>query len=151
MNGLVKKVVAISLIGCLQLGTGAAVVEAATRHDGDRQRQEQRDDRKYQEQRERERRHQEEQRRLQEQRERERRHQEEKRLQEQRERERRHREEMERHEREMRRRDHESEHEWHERQRRENERHDNTLRDIGLGLILLTILANSGGGDDSGN
>jgi TolA-binding protein len=122
MNGLAKKVIVYSLIGCLQFGVGATAVEAASRHDDNRQRQEQR----MHEQRERERRQHEEERRIQEQRERERRQHEE------RERERRHQEEMRRH--------------HHE----DRDDDDNTLRDVGLGLILLTILANSGG-DDSGD
>ena len=135
MNGLAKKVIVYSLIGCLQFGVGATAVEAATRHDDNRQGQERRvsqeEQRRLQEQRERDRRQQEE-RRLQEQRERDRRQQEERRLQEQRERERRQHEEERRH--------------------RHEDRHDddNTARDVGLALILLAILANSGG-DEAGD
>ena len=151
MNGLAKKVIVYSLIGCLQFGVGATAVEAATRHDDNRQGQERRvsqeEQRRLQEQRERDRRQQEE-RRLQEQRERDRRQQEERRLQEQRERDRRQQEERRLQEqRERERRQHEE-----ERRHRHEDRHDddNTARDVGLALILLAILANSGG-DEAGD
>jgi len=110
MRGIGKKVVVWSLVGMLQIGFGASVIEASPfqnvappaqqygRHDQDRERHER-------ERLERERHEQE-------------------------------RRENERHEREMKRRPHESRKEWHERQHREMERHRRALEDIRTGRYM---------------
>ncbi len=49
------------------------------------------------------------------------------------------RQENDRHQREMRRRDHESDRDWHNRQARENQQHDNTMNEIGAGLLGFVV------------
>ncbi|GMA98836.1 hypothetical protein [Pelosinus sp. IPA-1] len=113
MKSIVKKIVIFSMIGVMQIGFGASVIEASSLH-SEPVPMRHHDDRDDQDRHERER-------------------------YERHERERRERAENERHEREMRRRHHESEREWHRRQERERERHDNTMREITAGLIGIWI------------
>ena len=110
MKNIVKKVAIYSMVGIMQLGLGASVIEASPLHNGTPKTvaYEQRQDR----------------------------HDRERMEQERRERER---VENERHEREMQRRQHESEREWHERQEREKERHDNTMNEIKAGVLGIII------------
>ncbi len=49
------------------------------------------------------------------------------------------RQENDRHQREMRRRDHENDRDWHNRQARENQQHDNTMNEIGAGLLGFVV------------
>ncbi len=105
MKSMAKKMVVFTMVGIMQIGFGASVMEASPLHDyyppvqsydgHDRDHMErERHERMERERHERER------------------------------------IENERHEREMRRRDHESRREWRERQRIENERHDEAMRRI---------------------
>lgn len=119
MNRVVKKVAIYSMVGIMQIGFGASVIEAsplynnppvsAYGHNQDRHER----DRMERERHERERM--------------------------ERERHERERIENERHRREMQRRRHESEREWRERQERENQRHDNTMNEIKAGIIGIII------------
>jgi ABC-type Zn2+ transport system substrate-binding protein/surface adhesin len=109
MKNIVKKVAIYSMVGIMQIGFGASVIEASPLHNDGSQRIVQLDDGDHHDN------------------------------ERQREHDRRHREENERHEREMRRHHHESEREWHERQERENQRHDNTMNEIAAGLIGILI------------
>jgi vacuolar-type H+-ATPase subunit I/STV1 len=116
MKNIVKKVAIFSMVGMMQIGFGASVIEASPLHNDGPQRIVQLDDRDHHDderQRDHDRR--------------------------QRDHDRRQREENERHEREMQRRHHESEREWHERQEREKQRHDNTMHEIEAGLIGILI------------
>ncbi|MBU2701277.1 flagellar biosynthesis GTPase FlhF [Sporomusaceae bacterium BoRhaA] len=109
MKNIIKKVMIYSMIGIMQVGFGATVIEASAWHNDASQRIVQLDDR-HDNDNDRRREHDERMRR-----------------------------ENERHEREMRRHEHESEREWHERQERENERHDRELRDIAALLVGIAI------------
>lgn len=109
MNNITKKMMIYSLAGLMQVGLGAAVIEASPlqnegpqkivqmdgedHHDNARQRDH--DDRQ--------------------------------------------RQENERHDREMQRHDNESDRDWHDRQNNENQRHDNTMHEIEAGLIGIVI------------
>jgi len=111
LRNITKKIIVFSMIGIIQTGFGAAVLEASPMdfnnrqdvrlddrhdgHDGDRDRQVEHD--------------------------------------------RRMREENERHEREMRRHDNESDADWQDRQNRENDRHNNALNDIAA-LVLGVVI-----------
>jgi hypothetical protein len=108
MKSIVKKVAIYSMVGIMQLGFGASVIEASPLHNDGPQRIVQLDHRDHRNDR-------------------------------QREHDRRQREENQRHEREMRRHDHESDRDWHNRQERERQRHDNTMNEIGAGLIGILI------------
>lgn len=113
MKSIAKKVIIYSMVGIMQLGFGASVIEASPGSDYQPygQRYEDRDhDHDHYRDRERRREHDERLRR-----------------------------ENERHEREMRRRHHESEREWRERQERERHHHDDELRVIGALLIGIAI------------
>ncbi|EGO65482.1 hypothetical protein [Acetonema longum] len=136
MNSAVKKTVIYSLVGILQFGTGASVLEAAALYQNNtpplyamskgHHQPNEKDRREAERRREMEKRR-EQERRERDQRERRRQHDE------------RRRQENERHEREMRRRQHESEREWRARQEREKKRHDRALRDIAALLIGIAI------------
>jgi flagellar biosynthesis GTPase FlhF len=109
MKNIVKKIAVYSMVGMMQIGFGASVIEASPLHNEGSQQIVQMDNRDNHDN------------------------------ERQRERDRRQREENERHEREMRRHHHESEREWHERQEREKQRHDNTMHEIEAGLIGILI------------
>ncbi|KYZ77353.1 hypothetical protein AXX12_04285 [Anaerosporomusa subterranea] len=109
MNSLTKKIVIYSMVGIMQVGFGASVIEASPFHNDGSQRIVQLDSRHHHDN-ERRREHAERQRR-----------------------------ENERHEREMRRRHNESEREWHHRQERERHRHDNAMREIAAFLIGIAV------------
>jgi hypothetical protein len=119
MKNIVKKVAIYSMVGIMQVGFGASVIEASPLHNDGPQRIVQLDDRDHDGEREHER------------------------NERQREHDRRHREENERHEREMRRHDHESDRDWHDRQERERQRHDDALREIAAFLIGIAIGSSS--------
>jgi hypothetical protein len=102
MKNIVKKVTIYSMVGIMQVGFGASVIEASPLHTDGSQRIVQLDNR-------------------------------------QSEHDRREREENQRHEQEMRRHDHESDRDWHNRQDKEKQRHDNTMNEIGAGLIGILI------------
>jgi len=109
MNSVTKKIMVYSLIGAMQVGFGATVIEASPLHNNGQQRFVQLDDRNDHDNG--------------------RRRQHDERKQQ----------ENERHEREMQRRRGESERDWHERQRHERERHENALREIAALLIGIAI------------
>lgn len=109
MKNAIKKIAIFSMVGMMQIGFGASVIEASPLHNDGPQRIVQLDDRDH--------------------------HNNDR----QRDHDRREREENERHEREMQRRHHESEREWHDRQERENQRHENTRNEIAAGLIGILI------------
>jgi hypothetical protein len=113
LKNIVQKVVIYSMVGMMQIGIGASVIEASPLSNDGPQRIVQLDNRNH--------------------------HNDER----QREHDRRLRQENERHEREMRRHHHESEREWHERQERENQRHRNALNEIASFLIGIVIGASS--------
>ncbi len=116
MKNIVKKVAIYSMVGIMQVGFGASVIEASPLHNIGSQQIVQLDNRNHHDsERERER------------------------NERRREHDRRQREENQRHEREMRRHRHESEREWRERQERENRRHNDALRDIAAFLIGIAI------------
>jgi len=119
MKNTAKKIVIYSMVGLMQFGLGATIIEASPLyaeegsqrmvqldrgygHDGDwhRDRGEQRRHREHEERRHRE---------------------------------------NERHEREMRRHHRESDRDWNDRQWRENQRHDNTMNEIAAGIIGIVI------------
>jgi ABC-type Zn2+ transport system substrate-binding protein/surface adhesin len=102
MKNVVKKVAILSMVGMMQIGFGASVIEASSLHNEDSQRIVQLDNR-------------------------------------QRDHDRREHEENQRHEREMQRHNHESDRDWHDRQEKEKQRHDNTMNEIGAGLIGILI------------
>ncbi|HEY3423216.1 MAG TPA: hypothetical protein VGL27_00355 [Negativicutes bacterium] len=115
MKNIVKKVTIYSMVGIMQVGFGASVIEASPLYNDESQRivqLEHRDHRGNDRHRDHER---------------------------QREHDRREREENQRHEREMRRHRHESYRDWHDRQERERRRHDNTMNEITAGLIGILI------------
>jgi hypothetical protein len=114
MNRITKNIITYSLVGVLQLGLGAATIEASPRHN-DRQ-PPTRSEHRMHEYSYRDGQH-------------------------DRDRDRRIHEERARHEREMIRREHEHEHEWRERQRLESERHEREMMLLGAAL-LITILNN---------
>ncbi len=116
MKSLAKKAVAYSLVAILQLGIGAATLEASPRNDTHQNQNQARDNRDRNEQQ----RYQSNER-------------------DRHDREMRQREENERHDREMQRRHNESEREWRDRQRQENDRHDQILKDIGIAAIVYMI------------
>lgn len=109
MKNVVKKMAIFSMVGMMQVGFGASVIEASPLHNDGPQQIVQLDRRDHHDN------------------------------ERQRDHDRRQREENERHEREMRRRHHESEREWHERQEREKQRHENTMHEIEAGLIGILI------------
>ncbi len=109
MKSVVKKVAIYSMIGMMQLGLGTSLIEASPLHNDGSQRIVQLG------------------------------HRDHRGNDRQREHDRRQREENQRHEREMRRHDHESDRDWHNRQDRERQRHDNTMNEIGAGLIGILI------------
>jgi hypothetical protein len=111
MKNLTKKIMIFSMVGMMQIGFGAAVLEASPLHNNNSNRVIQFDDRHDQDgPRDRHDDHDERLRR-----------------------------ENERHENEMKRRHHESDREWHERQERERQQHDDNLREIGALLIGIVI------------
>lgn len=112
MKNIAKKIVIYSMVGLLQIGLGASVIEASPRHDD-------KDHQRYEQRKEHNRRIEEEKRRQ--------------------EREWRIQEENRRHEEAMRRHHHESEREWHERQERERERHENTVHEIEAGMLGILV------------
>lgn len=126
MRKIMKKIMIYSMVGLMQVGFGASVIEASPR-DNDSLPMHQGYDR-YQDQRDHE--HMERERHERERHERERMR---------RERHERQRLENERHERAMRRRHHEAEWEWHERQRYENERHEENVRRIAHDILDLIL------------
>jgi hypothetical protein len=109
MNSLTKKIAIYSLTGIMQVGFGAAVIEASPLHNDVPQQIVQLDNRHHHDNG-RHREHAERQRR-----------------------------ENERHEREMRRRHNESVREWHHRQEIERHRHDNAMREIAAFLIGIAV------------
>lgn len=109
MKNVVKKMAVFSMIGMMQIGFGASVIEASPLHNDDSQRIIELDRRDHYDN------------------------------DRQRDHDRREREENRRHEREMQRRHHESEREWHDRQEREKQRHENTRNEIAAGLIGILI------------
>ena len=113
MKNLTKKIMVFSMVGMIQIGFGAAVLEASPLHNDDSHRFVQFDDR-HDDDSWRQQNHDE-----------------------------RLRKENERHEREMKRRHHESEQEWHERQERENQQHEDNLREVEALLIGIAIGANN--------
>jgi membrane protein involved in colicin uptake len=119
MKNIVKKITIYSMVGMMQIGFGASVIEASPLYNDGSQRFVQLDNRNHDYERQRE-------------------HNERKR-----EHDRRQREENERHEREMRRHHHESEREWRERQERENQRHRNAINEIAAFLIGIAIGSSS--------
>lgn len=123
MKNAVKKIAIYSMVGMMQIGFGASVIEASSlqRELTPMQQNNDRHDRHGQNDRDKDR------------------HERERHERERQERERREREENRRHEREMRRRHHESDREWHERQEREKQRHDNTMNEIAAGIIGIII------------
>jgi membrane protein involved in colicin uptake len=110
MKNVVKKITIFSMVGLMQIGFGASVIEASPLHIDDSSQQFVQLDGRDHHDNERRREH-----------------------------DRRQREENARHEREMRRRHHESEREWHQRQERERQRHENTMHEIEAGLIGIWI------------
>jgi len=112
MKRLVKKIAVLSMIGMMQVGSAATVIEASPLYNDGPQRIVQLNDRHH--------------------------HDNERR----REHDRRQREENQRHEREMRRRHHESEREWHRRQERENQRHEHEMHNIAAFLLGIIVGSN---------
>jgi len=113
MRSLAKKILIYSMVGLMQFGLGTAVLEAAPRQN-DRQQEQRHENDRQQWERQQQLDHQ--------------------------DRDSRRFEENDRHQREMQRRHDESERAWHERQRYENERHEQTIRDIeGAALIYLLL------------
>lgn len=110
MNQIVKKIAICSMIGMMQVGLGASVIEASPLHDGIPSAQQYDRDQGRHEQDRRER-HRHERQRI----------------------------EKERHERAMERRHHESYREWRERQRHENRRHDENMRRIAHDILDLIL------------
>ncbi|SFL40523.1 hypothetical protein [Pelosinus propionicus] len=100
MKSIVKKIVVFSMVGMMQIGLGASIIEASPLYNEPVPMQQQNNwkvgngERFEHERQERER------------------------------------AENQRHEREMKRRPHETKKQWHERQKRENERHERELREI---------------------
>lgn len=113
MKNLTKKIMIFSMVGMMQVGFGAAVLEASPLHTEDSHRFVQFDDR-HDEGHWRQREHD----------------------------ERLHRE-NERHRHEMERREHESRREWRERQERERQHHEDNLREIAALLIGIAIGASN--------
>ncbi len=111
MRNIMKKIVIYSMVGIMQAGLGASVIEASPLYNDAPQPVVQLDGR----------------------------HHGGNNFERRREHDRRLRQENERHEREMRRHRHESERAWHERQERERRRHDNAMRDIAAILIGIAI------------
>lgn len=110
MKHIVNKVVVYSMIGIMQAGLGASVIEATPLHNDNLQRIIQLDDGDHDRDNDRQREH-----------------------------DRRLHEENARHEQEMRRHPGEGEREWHERQEREKERHEEALREIAALLLGIAI------------
>ena len=111
MKNLTKKIMIFSMVGMMQVGFGAAVLEASPLHNDDSHRFVQYDDH----------------------------HDQDGPRDPQADHDDRIRKENERHENEMKRRHHESEREWHERQERERQNHEDNLREIGALLIGIAI------------
>lgn len=111
MKNVVKKVVIFSMVGMMQIGFGASVIEASPLHIGssDIQQLNRHDRNRYEHERRERHRHE------------------------------RQRMERERHEREMRRHRHESYHEWRERQRAEERRHQENERRIAHDILDLIL------------
>lgn len=114
MKNLTKKIMIFSMVGMIQVGFGAAVLEASPLHNNDSHRFVQSDDRHDKHDRE-YRQH--------------RQHEHDERL----------RKENERHHHEMERRHHESRRAWHERQEKEKQQHEDNLREIEALLIGIAI------------
>ena len=114
MKNLTKKIMIFSMVGMMQVGFGAAVLEASPLHNDDSHRFVQFDDRHDDGDHWRQREHDERLRR-----------------------------ENERHRHEMERREHESRREWRERQERERQHHEDNLREIAALLIGIAIGANN--------
>ena len=110
MNSIVKKIAIYSMVGIMQVGSGASVIEASSIHNNGSQRIVQLDSHDHDRGNDRWRQHDE-----------------------------RKKQENERHEREMQRRKGESERDWHERQKHERQRHDNALREIAALLIGFAV------------
>ncbi len=104
MNNVVKKLAIYSLVGAIQIGFGASVIEASPLHNNvpPMQQQYNQHDNRGHNPHERDRN----------------------------ERERRERAENQRHEQEMKRRPHETTKQWHKRQQQEKQRHERALREI---------------------
>lgn len=109
MKNLFKKITIFSMLGMMQLGFGASVIEASPLHSDDSRQIVQLDRRDHHDN-DRQRNH-----------------------------DRQEREENKRHEREMRRHHRESERDWHDRQEREKQRHNNRNDEIRAGLIGILI------------
>jgi len=110
MNNIVKKIAIFSMVGVMQIGYGASVIEASSLQDGSvltQQYQRHRDRQEH----DRYERHRHERERM----------------------------ENERHRREMRRRHHENYREWRERQRYEDRRHDENMRRIAHDILELIL------------
>ncbi len=110
MNNIVKKLVIYPMVGIMQVSFGAAVASASPIYYNEPQRIVQLDNHHHNRDNDRRREH-----------------------------NRRLREENKRHEQEMRRHRGESERAWRERQKRENQRHDDSLREIAALLIGIAI------------
>lgn len=105
MNSIAKKIAICSMVGVMQIGFSASVMEASPLQNNPspmQQRYDRHDDNRDRHERERWERDRHERERI----------------------------ENQRHEREMKRRPHETRKQWHERQKRENERHERELRQI---------------------
>ncbi|MBP2632737.1 MAG: hypothetical protein H6Q70_3365 [Firmicutes bacterium] len=113
MKNLTKKIMIFSMVGMMQVGFGAAVLEASPLHTENSHRFVQFDDRHDDDHW--------------------RQHEHDERL----------RRENERHRHEMERREHESRREWRERQERERQHHEDNLREIGAFLIGIAIGASN--------
>ncbi len=109
MKNAIKKIAIFSMVGMMQIGFGASVIEASPLHNDGPQRFVQLDDRDH--------------------------HNNDR----QRDHDKREREENERHEKEMKRRNHESDRELHDRQEKTHQRHENTSNEIAAGLIGILI------------
>jgi hypothetical protein len=110
MKNIAKKIAVFSMVGMMQLGLGAPIIEASPLYNDGPQRVAQLDNRGHNNDNDRQREH-----------------------------DKREREENQRHEQEMKRHHNESEREWHDRQNKEKQRHDNTMNEIGAGLIGILI------------